>query len=388
MMRCIKAGLLLLGVHWLAAPALSCPLCKPGPLFRKDFAQARVVLFGKFTNPRLAKGNALSGGSSDFVVEKVLKGKEVLGDSNVLNNLGRYIPKSQSKYLIFCNVAKGKIDPYRGAEIFKNGDPVQYLKGNLALKGKPVPVRLRYCFDYLDNPEFEIAQDAYREFALADYKDCRAMARKLPPEKVKKLAGWLTNAKTPSYHLGLYALLLGDCGKTRDAQLLRRLLNDPKKRKASGADGMLVSYTLLQPTPGWSFLRDRVLGRPEEPWSTRYAGLRAARFLWDFRSDVIKKKELLEGFCRMLNHPDMADLVIEDLRKWQCWEVSGRVVALATQDAYNYRGMRRAILRYALCCPPKYTKAAEFVKRERRRNKEEVADVEEMLKMDGERPPR
>jgi hypothetical protein len=384
MLRCIRAGLVFLGVPLLAVPAFACQFCTPGPVFRKDFDQAKIVLFGKFTNPRLPRANDSQGGTADLVIEKVLKGSKILGDREVLT-LPRYIPKTKSKYLVFCNLLKDKIDPYRGVEVFRGGDIVGYLKGNLALNGKSVRARLQYCFQYLDSRETEIALDAYREFARADYQDCRSLARNLPADK---LARWLKDRKTPSNRIGLFALLLGDCGKEQHAALLRKLLDNRAKRAATGVDGMLVAYTILKPTAGWAYLRDQVLARPDKEFQLRYAGLRAVQFFWDIRQDVVKKKDLLAGACLLLDQADVADYVIEDLRKWHCWQVSDKVLAVARKESHNVRMIHRALLRYALSCPSKYPRAAEFVKRERRKDKQEVETIEQQLKLDIEEPSR
>jgi hypothetical protein len=386
MLRWLRAGLVLLGIPVLAIPAIACPLCTPGPVLRKDFDRAKMVLFGKFTNPRLPRGNDPRGGTSDFVIEKVLKGSKILGDREVLT-LPRYIPQTKSKFLVFCNFLKDKVDPYRGVEVIKGGDIVRYLKGNLAIDDKLVAARLQFCFQYLDNPEMEIALDAYREFARADYKVCRSLARKLPPDKIDKLAGWLQSPKTASYRLGLYALLLGDCGNDKHAALLRRLLDKPK-RTSSGVDGMLVAYTILKPKPGWAYIRDRVLGQAQIDFQLRHAGLRAARFFWENRRDVVPRKDLLQGVCLLLDQPDMADIVIEDLRKWHCWQVCDKVLALAKKESHDVRMIRRNLLRYALTCPSKYPKAAEFVRRERKKDREWVAEIEDQLKLDIDEPSR
>src|SRR5262249_35130897 len=154
-------------------------------------------------------------------------------------------------------------------------------------------------------------------------QDCRSLARSLPADK---LAQWLKDRNTPSYRFGLYALLLADCGKEQHAALLRKLLDNRAKRAATGVDGMLVAYTILKPKAGWTYLRDQVLARSEKEFQLRYAGLRAVQFLWDIRRDVVKKKDLLAGVCLLLDQADVADYVIEDLRKWHCWQVSDKVL--------------------------------------------------------------
>jgi hypothetical protein len=269
-------------------------------------------------------------------------------------------------------------------EVLGRGDIIRYLQGVLALDGKPVSQRLRYCFNFLDSPEPEISQDAYRQFAAADYRGYRAIARRFPPDKI---ARWLKDPRTPAYRYGLYASFLGHCGKEKHTRLLRRLLDDPERRTGSGVDGMLAAYTLLKPKQGWAYLRNRVLARPKEEFQVRYAGLRAVRFFWEYRTDVVKRKDLVGAACLLLRQPDMADFAIEDLRKWKAWEVTDQVLALAGKKSHDVPVLRRAILRFALSCPPSQQRAALFVKQERQKDKEYVADVEELLKLEAEAPP-
>jgi hypothetical protein len=297
--------------------------------------------------------------------------------------LPRYVPKSKSNWLIFCDVYQGKIDPYRAVELRQGGDIFKYLKGAITLQSKPVSQRLKYCFAYLDNAEQVISEDAYREFAAADYNAYRHIARDFPPDKI---AGWLKDPHTPADRYGLYASFLGHCGKDKHAKLLRRWLDTPERRAGSGVDAMLVAYTLLKPKEGWAYLRDRVLCRPKRGFQFRYAGLRALRFFWAYRSDVIQKKDLIDGVCLLLSQSDVADFAIEDLRKWMVWQAADRVLALAYKKSYDSPVIRRALLRFALSCPPGNKKAAHFVKAERAKDKEYVADVEELLKLEKEAP--
>ena len=114
-------------------------------------------------------------------------------------HLPKYVPPDttgQYKFLVFCYVFKGKIDPYRGMAMKPDSDIVAYLKGVQELKDKKPGERLKFFFNYLDNADPEISMDAFKEFANADYKDYRDMAKDLPADK---LAGWLRDRNTPGY---------------------------------------------------------------------------------------------------------------------------------------------------------------------------------------------
>jgi hypothetical protein len=374
--------LLILGsLAWVGftPPAGACPFCgEKGPTLIGDFKQAGMVLFGRFTNAKLSPEGDFAGGSTDFVIEKVLKPHAILGKKKVLT-LPRYVPKTRSKFLIFCDVYKGKVDPYRGVEVTTGGDIVKYLRGAINLKDQSIPARLRYCFDYLDDPELEIALDAYREFAVADYRDYRDMAMKLSPDKI---ARWLRDPKTPSYRFGLYASLLGHCGTAKHAKLLRGLI-DNKDRRA-GIDGMLAAYTMLKPKEGWAYIRNDLLAKPKADFQLRYSALRVVRFFWETRPDLVKKKDLVDGVCLLLDQPDMADFAIEDLRKWKVWQVSDRVLALADRKSHDLPVIHRSLLRFALSLPSKPPRAVKFIEAARKQDKEYVDDVEEALKLETE----
>jgi hypothetical protein len=380
----------------IALPALAllislvqaCPFCgMTGPTLTGEVAQAKLVLYGQLTN---AKEQANGDGTTDLVVETVIKnelaGKE---DDPLRNNkaakatvqLDRYLPPLEGadkyRYLVYCDFFRGKIDPYRVVPV-KDGDMAKYLLGALEHKDESIGKRLRFFFDYLDNPDLEISNDAYKEFGNADYKDYKDMAKELPADRV---AGWLKDEKTPAFRYGLYASMLGHCGKPEHAALLRKMLDDPAKRLGSGVDGMMAGYVMLKPKEGWTYTLD-ILKDGKKEFMVRYAALRAVRFLWDSRPDLVSQKELKEGMSVLLDQSDIADLAIDDLRKRQCWDMSDRVLGLVASKSYEIPIVRRAILRFALGCKDKNKAAASYVDEQRKKDPQMVADAEELLKLE------
>jgi hypothetical protein len=376
----------------LASPGGACPFCSmQGQTLTGEVGQAKLVLYGKLTN---ADENANNGdGATDLAVETVikndLKGKK---DDPVARNkivrLDRYVPTpaqvdaDKYRYLVYCDLFKGKIDPYRVLPVLKNGDMAKYLLGALSHKDDKIGKRLRFFFDYLDNPDLEISNDAYKEFGNADYKDYQKMAKGLPADRVAK---WLTEDKnTPAFRYGLYASMLGHCGTEKHAKLLRDMLEDPAKSRGSGVDGMLAGYVMLKPKEGWQYTRD-ILKDPQKEFLLRYAALRTVRFLWDSRPDLVNKKELTAGMSFLLEQSDIADLAVDDLRKRECWDVTDHVLALRKTKAYEIPIVRRAILRFALSCKGN-TAAAAYVAEQRKQDAQMVADAEELLKLE-QMPP-
>jgi hypothetical protein len=371
---------ILAGLAWLV-PADACPFCTmQGQTLTQDVNQASMVLFGTLKNAKLDPNGEFGQGTTDFEVEAVVKKHDILNGKKVIT-LPRYVPSDKDnkyKFLIFCDVFKGKIDPYRGVAVKADSNIVKYLTGALAVKDKPISERLKHFFEFLDDPDIEVSNDAYKEFGNADYKDFRDMAKDLPADKIAK---WLQDPNTPAFRYGLYASMLGHCGTRKDAEVLRKMLDDPQKRLASGVDGVLAGYVMLQPKEGWSHLRD-VLKDPKKEFMLRYAALRAVRFFWEFRPDVVDKKEMVDAILLLLPQGDIADLAIEDLRKWGCWEVTDRVLELWGQKSHDVPIIKRAIMRFMLSCPPQNAPAAQFVRMMRKKDPEWVKDVEELLKLE------
>lgn len=356
----------------------ACDFCTmQGQTLVNEVEQASMVLFGTLANPRLDPNSSTGQGTTDLHIEAVIKRHDILGNQQVLT-LPRYLPTDgdKAKFLIFCDVLKGKVDPYRGIPIRGSQDVVRYLKGAMALKTKPVPERLRYFFDFLDNADLEVSNDAYKAFGNASYPEFRAMAPDLPADKVTR---WLQDPVTPPFRLGLYSSMLGHCGRDQHAQVLRKLLDDTEKRLTSGVDGMLAGYTLLRREEGWAYLRHILATRSGE-FSRRYAALRAARFFHNSRPDVVEQKKVVEAVILALDDPSLADLAIEDLRKWACWDLTERVLALYGKPSHNASMVRRAILKFAMSSPK--PEAAGFVKELRQKEPELVADTEEWIKLE------
>jgi hypothetical protein len=371
----------LLALAWLFWPAngQACPFCtdEKGPTLVGDFNQASLVLLGTFHNYRPSP-DEVGGGTTEFYIEKVLKTHPALQNKDKLK-FRRAIPATKSKFVVFCDVYKGEIDPYRGVEVPPGSDLVKYLSEALTKKDRPIGERLQFCFDYLNSPDVDVALDAYREFQKTDYKDYRAMAKSLPADT---LAKWLQDPKTPSFRYGLYASLLGHCGDPKKhGELMHKLVSDPEKRRGSGIDGMLAAYVMLQPKAGWKYLQN-ILGDEKEDFLMRYAALRTTRFLWGERPDLVSRDDMVKGVALLLSQPDMADFAIEDLRRWGRWEQCDRVLALFTKESHDVPVIRRAVLRFMLQCPG--PRAASFVREQRARDRDWVNDAEELLRLDTE----
>jgi hypothetical protein len=105
------------------------------------------------------------------------------------------------------------------------------------------------------------------------------------------------------------------------------------------------------------------------------------RYFYDYRSDIISKKDCVSAVCTLLEQSDIADLAIEDLRKWHCWDRADQVLAVVKSDAFKESIVRRAVLRFCLQC--KDNKAAQaYVAERRKADAKAVEEAEELLKLE------
>jgi hypothetical protein len=369
-------ALCLLGSPGLFPPSVRADFPHARPL-REDAVNCDLIVYGTLANPR-EEGDR---GSTDLLISDVVKANPILGNAKVLK-IPKYLPVTDPKnppgMLVFCDVFKGEIDPFRG--VLAGPAMVGYLKGLLAVHGDDRVRVLWHCARYLEHPDQEVAADAVLEFQLASPKEVTAASCKVPAEKLR---AWLADPKTRAERLNLYAFLLGNVGRDADFVLLRDLLERHLKEPTPSPDGILTACVLLRPGEGWTLVRG-LLRKPDSDFTVRYTALRTVRYFHS-HSDVIGNKDVLDAMRLALAHGDMADLPIEDLRHWHSWELTDAILALRGKPTQPLPVVRRAIVRYALQCPR--PEAAAAVAEMRKETPELVADQEELLKLEAESPP-
>jgi hypothetical protein len=365
---------------------MACPFCTmQGQTLTGEINQASLVLFGTLKNARLSNNPAEAEGFTDLEIESVIKDNPILEQKKTIT-LRRYLPqdsKKPYKYLVFCDVFEKKIDPYRGVAFDVKTDVSGYLKGASAIAKESVSKRLEFYFNYLDSQDLEVSNDAYKEFGNADYKDFQVMAAKLPAAKV---SGWIKDEKTPAFRLGLYASMLGHCGKASDAPVLKAIIDDSEKRQLGSLDGILASYTMLSPKDGWTLISEYMKDEKKD-FMLRWGALRAVRFFFDYRPDIISKDQVKTALMPLISQGDIADLAVEDFRKWKAWDLTPKVLGIKTTDAYKVAIVRRSVLRFAISASTSNAQAKEFVETVEKENPEGVKDAKELLKLE-EAPPK
>jgi hypothetical protein len=361
----------------LPCPAPACSLCgslQNQQTFRHEIEQAPLVLYGSIANPRFVKNGAPGAGVTDLHVLRELKPHADFDRRKVIE-LPRYLPvvdpKNPPKFVVFCKFDKGKLNAYHGRAI-RSDAVLKYLEGASAFKAKDRTAALLYYFRFLDHEDETIAGDAFLEFARSSDQEVGQVARHLPDKRLRKL---LANPKTPGERLGLYAFLLGAVGGDQDAELLRGMILKPSERHVNALDGLLSGYIHLRPRAGWD-LATAILADSKRSFSERFAVARTLRFYQGWKP-AETRKEVLRCLAVMIPDGEIADLAIDDLRRWKMWDLTGAVLSQHGKASHDSPITRRTIVRYAISCPE--PAARQFVSDLRRRDPELIRELEEAL---------
>ena len=378
MARCLPALVLMLGVWLFPGQVEACSLCESvikKETLRQEFERAKIVLYGFASNPQFNNqpGAVAGSGTTDFHIEKVLKTDPFLGKERVLQ-LARYLPVADPKnpphYLIFCDVFMNKLDPYHGRAI-ASPKILDYVEAARSLHGKDRSQALEFYAQHLDSSDSAIAEDAFMEFVKSNDEEVGKAAKRLSPERLR---GLLKNATDPE-RAGLFAFLLGASGGDRDAEVLRRMIERPTPEMRKALDGMLCGYITLRPKEGWAAARTIVTDRKQD-FATRFAALRACRFQYNWKPKE-SRAEIVRIFQDLVADPEIADLAIEELRRWEIRDLTPTIVACYDKASHDAPITRRTIVRYALGGTE--PQARQFIQRLRQSDPELVRDLEEAL---------
>lgn len=364
-----------------------CPFCggAQGQTLVKEVQQARFVLYGVPSNPQIkrdAEGREF--GTTDFTIEEVVKNDPFLKNKKTLT-LPRYVPPTgtgDEKVLLFCDLSNDQFDAYLMMSV-KDSVVVKYLKEAIKLDEKDTSKRLKFFFNYLDHFDNEVASDAYKEFAKADYADVVKLVKDHGDADMhKRLVTWMKDPNTAIYRYGLFGLMLGLCGKQEDGEVFLSLLNDPDKSLMSGIDGILAGYILVDKEKGWKYTTS-LISTSTNDFAKRHAGLRTIRFLWETHIGHVSKDELMGMMANFVAQGDIADMAIDDLRKWKIWQFTDKIIEQSKRDTHVSALVQRSVLRYCLSCPQKeFPKAAEYVEAVRKTAPEKIKDAQEILDLE------
>jgi hypothetical protein len=207
--------------------------------------------------------------------------------------------------------------------------------------------RLRYFLNHLEYEDDLIADDAASEIGVHAFDDLATMIDELPR---KKLRGWLQAAQTKADRIGKYGLLLGLCGTTEDAEILKAIILRPTDQFRNYLDLLMFGYLLLTGEPGLALIEESKINDPKAAFSETYHAMGAIRLMWRHGQGPIEAKRLRHSMRLLLEKPELADLVIDSLARMEDWDMQDRLMEMYGTGEYDIPAIKRAIVRYLMAC--------------------------------------
>lgn len=341
LIACLAAALLAIAGN--ARPAVCCPFCEaPSLTLAEQLGQADVSLLVQWVKAEPADRDKGFAGETTYEVVEVVQDAAKSFESGAQIKLSRErVAKSGDLFVLLGN--KGTSVEW-ASPLAVSEASYQYIK-QAPSQETPAVERLKYFVKFLEYPDQMVASDAYGEFANAPYRDIVPIKDEFPREDLRK---WLTSPETPKTRLGLYGLMIGLCGTDEDAELLREIISQPTQDYRLGIDGLMAGYLLLTGEEGLPLIEDTKLRNEDAVFSETYAGMQALRFLWTYSPETVPAERLRASMRILLDRPDLADLVITDLARWEDWSVTDRLKEMYGHDDYNIPSIKRNIIRYFL----------------------------------------
>jgi hypothetical protein len=165
-----------------------------------------------------------------------------------------------------------------------------------------------------------------------------------------KLIGWIQNVEVSSSRRRLYLTMFGACGDKEDAALLEEMIKSPDREHKVALDAMVAAYLNLKGPEGLPLVVDLFIKNPDAEFTDTYATIMALRFHGQER-DVIPKDDLKAAMRLMLDRPQLADLVIADLARWEDWTVIDQVTDLFKNADETSAWVKPPVVQYLRVCP-------------------------------------
>ncbi len=338
--------------------AHACPYCPPtDATLSEKLAESDTACVVKFLSSK--NGEELSMQTTTFQIKQLMKPSKMFKtDEQIVTNFG-VTANPGDTYLLMGQLQQGTMDWSLPIEI----DEVsrEYVRQSPSPELRPKADRLAYFFRFLDTSIPVISNDAFGEFARADFEDVKQLLDKLPHDKVRtKVRKWLAD---PNPQLvvrrAFYGMLLGLCGNADDAEYLKREILapiDPQTNRL-GIEGMMGGYLILTGQAGLRMLVEtKIDSLPAEMAvdDPRISDLNALRmtlnFLWDFRHSQFGAEPLRAAMRHYLDRPEFAELAVVDLSRWKDWTSLDPLIAAYGRDPWETRSAKEKIVAFVLSC--------------------------------------
>ena len=330
-----------------AGVANACPFCSAvSQTFSEEMATMDAVIIAELIQPpppARPDDNGKELPKAKFKVTRVIKGDAYVRLNQTIETVYFGDAKKGSSFLVMG------VDPNNlmwSTPLKLTERSLAYIPQLLTLP-KEGAGRLEFFQQYLEDSDEMLARDAYDEFAKAPYAAVQALK---PQMQHQKLVDWIQNPDIPASRRRLYLTMLGVCGTPKDVPMLEEMLRSDDRKVKAGLDALIACYLTLKGPAGMPLVEDLYLKNTKADYADTYAAIMAIRFHGS-EANVISKDRLTTGLRYMLERPQLADLVIPDLAKWEDWAVIEKMVELfKTADEKN-SWVRVPVINYLRACP-------------------------------------
>jgi hypothetical protein len=326
-------------------PAAACPFCSAvAQTFTEEINSMDVAVIAKLVKippPSDEPGEELA--KATFEVSQVIKGEGLVKKGEKIETLYFGDGTVGRSFLVMG------IDPPKtmwSTPLPLTDRSVTYLNAILKLP-KDGAERLVFFQKYLEDEDELLARDAYDEFARAPYDQVKAIKEQMNHEQI---VAWIKNPEIPASRRRLYLVMLGVCGGEQDLPMLAEFMQSSDRKQKAGLDALIACYLTLKGESGLKLVEDLFLANPKADYADTYSAIMAIRF-HGTEGGVIEKAPLVKALHHMLDRPDLADLVIPDLAKWEDWGSMDRLMALYRSADEKNSWVRVPVVNFLRSCP-------------------------------------
>ncbi len=233
--------------------------------------------------------------------------------------------------------------------------------------------RLHFFQDYFEDKDPLLATDSYDEFAKAPYKEVMELKDRMQHDK---LLAWIEDPETTPSHRRLYLTMLGVCGKPSDLPILEAMMKSSNRQVKTALDATVACYINLKGPEALPLVEDLFLKNEKSEWVDTYAAIMALRFHGQ-ETNVVPRSRLAASLRLMLERPQLADLVIPDLARWQDWSAMEKIVTLFKNAKDDTLWVRVPVINYLRHCPD--PKAKDYIEELRAIDPARVKQAEQFL---------
>jgi len=334
--------------------ARACPFCSAtSQTFSEELSTMDVAVIAKLVKvpPASTKaGDEIQ--KATFEVVSLIKGEGLIKTGEKLETL-YFGDGTVGKTFLVMGISPPKIMWSTPLPLSERG--IKYLNQVMKLP-KEGPERLVFFQNYLEDDDEMLARDAYDEFARAPYGQVKAIKDKMNHEQV---VAWIKNSDIPASRRRLYLVMLGVIGGEKDLPMIEEFMKSSDRKAKSGLDALIACYLTLKGEEGLPLVEELFLANEKADYADTYAAIMAIRF-HGTEGGVIDSKRLVKSLHHMLARPELADLVIPDLAKWEDWEVMDKLFDLYKTANEKNSWVRVPVVNYLRACP--LPKAKELLK--------------------------